>query len=96
MVIASDCVGLTLPGIIELPGSFAGSMSSPMLHRGPDPSHRISLAIFISEQASVFMTPLASTIASCAASASNLLGAVIKSLLVSKAIFSATFTAKSR
>ena len=64
MVIASDCVGFTFPGMIELPGSFAGKMSSPIPQRGPYPSHLISLAIFMSEQASVFITPLASTTAS--------------------------------
>ena len=30
MVSASDCVGLTLPGMIELPGSFSGIAISPM------------------------------------------------------------------
>ena len=32
MVSASHCVGLTLPGIMELPGSFSGSSSSPSPH----------------------------------------------------------------
>ena len=67
-----------------------------MPQRGPDPSHLISLAIFMSEQARVFNAPLASTTASCAASDSNLLGAVTKARPVSSAILSATFTAKSR
>jgi len=30
IVIASDCVGFTLPGMIELPGSFSGIEISPM------------------------------------------------------------------
>jgi hypothetical protein len=32
MVIASHCVGLTLPGMMLLPGSFSGSSSSPRPH----------------------------------------------------------------
>jgi hypothetical protein len=32
MVSASHCVGLTLPGMMELPGSFSGSSSSPRPH----------------------------------------------------------------
>jgi hypothetical protein len=32
---ASHCVGLTLPGMIELPGSFAGRVISPNPLRGP-------------------------------------------------------------
>ena len=47
IVIASDCVGLTLPGMIEEPGSFSGSSSSPSPLRGPEPSQRMSFAIFI-------------------------------------------------
>ena len=38
---------VTLPGMIELPGSFSGSFSSPRPHRGPEPSKRMSLAIFV-------------------------------------------------
>src|SRR5579862_8660999 len=76
IVIASDCVGLTLPGIIEEPGSFAGKINSPKPQRGPDPSQRISFAIFIKAQAKVFNAPLANTNASCAANAANLLGAL--------------------
>ena len=51
IVIASDWVGLTLPGMIELPGSFSGRLSSPMPQRGPEPSRRMSLAILISDAA---------------------------------------------
>src|ERR1700721_2511207 len=36
---------LTLPGMIEDPGSFSGRISSPRPERGPEPSRRISLAI---------------------------------------------------
>ena len=76
MVSASDWVGLTLPGMIELPGSFSGSLSSPKPQRGPEPKRRMSLAIFIRLAASTLRAPCSSTIASWAASASNLLGAV--------------------
>ena len=46
--------------------------------RGPEASQRTSLAILVSEAASVLKTPCAFTIASWLASASNLLGAVTK------------------
>lgn len=67
-----------LPGIILLPGSFSGKISSPRPERGPEPRNRISFAIFIRLQAVVFMAPLSSTKASWAARASNLFGAVTK------------------
>ena len=50
IVIASLCVGFTLPGMIELPGSFSGRLNSPSPQRGPLASQRMSLAIFISER----------------------------------------------
>ena len=53
--------------MILLPGSFAGSDNSPIPQRGPEPSQRMSLAIFIKLAASVLSAPLAATIASCAA-----------------------------
>lgn len=62
--------------MIEDPGSFSGSESSPKPQRGPDARNLMSLAIFMMEHASTFNAPETSTIASCAASASNLLGAV--------------------
>ena len=43
--------------------------------RGPEPSQRMSFAIFISDAASVASAPLANTTASWAASAANLLRA---------------------
>ena len=95
MVIASHCVGLTLPGMMDEPGSLAGRISSPRPQRGPEASQRMSLAIFISEQASVFSAPLASTMASCVASASNLFSAVRNGRAVSSAILAATCTANS-
>ena len=80
MVSASHCVGFTLPGMIELPGSFSGIVISPRPQRGPEASQRTSLAIFMSEAASVLSAPCANTSASCAASASNLFGAVTKGM----------------
>ncbi|MNW01518.1 hypothetical protein D3C71_1971620 [compost metagenome] len=59
IVIASLCVGLTLPGIIELPGSFSGIVISPIPQRGPLDSQRTSLAIFIKFAASAFSAPWA-------------------------------------
>ncbi len=64
MVSASHCVGLTLPGMIEEPGSFSGMLSSPMPQRGPLASQRTSLAIFIMLAASVLSAPCACTSAS--------------------------------
>ena len=72
---ASHCVGLTFPGIIELPGSFSGKYNSPNPALGPDPNNRTSLAIFERLNATVFNIPLNATCASCAANASNLFGA---------------------
>ena len=96
MVIASDCVGFTFPGMIDEPGSFSGSIISPKPQRGPDASQRMSLAIFIRLVAKVLSAPLAKTIGSCPASAWNLFGAVTKGKPVISAIWAATFTAKIR
>ena len=87
MVMASACVGFTLPGMMEEPGSFSGRMSSPRPQRGPEASQRMSLAIFMSEAASVLSAPLAKTSSSWAESAANLLGCERKGRLVSSAIF---------
>ena len=104
----------TFPGMIELPGSFSGSDSSPSPHLGPEARNRKSLAIFMMEQAITFNapeivqasgkrdqtrwskmnSPETSTIASCAASASNLLGAVSNGRPVIFETSSATFSAK--
>jgi hypothetical protein len=65
-----------LPGMILLPGSFSGKDNSPRPHLGPEPRNRISLAIFIKLQAMTFRAPCNSIIASWAANASNLLGAL--------------------
>src|SRR5260370_32513582 len=66
MVIASACVGFTLPGMIDDPGSFSGMESSPSPQRGPAASHQMSLEIFISDAARVFIQPCPNTISSCA------------------------------
>ena len=95
MVIASHCVGLTLPGMIEEPGSFSGSISSPRPQRGPEPSQRMSLAIFISDTASVLSAPLADDQSSWPARAANLFGAVTNGKPVSSAILAATPSANS-
>ena len=79
MVNASVWVGLTLPGMIEEPGSFSGkSAIRPSPDRGPLPASRMSFAILKSPTARLFNAPCAKTSASCVASASNLLGAVTK------------------
>ena len=48
---------ITFPGMIELPGSFSGSDSSPSPHLGPEARNRKSLAIFMMEQAITFNAP---------------------------------------
>ena len=72
MVTASDCVGFTLPGIIEDPGSFAGKLNSPYPALGPEPRNLISLAILSKQTAVVLSVPEKFTIESCAARAANL------------------------
>ena len=93
MVMASAWVGLTLPGMIDEPGSFSGRMNSPKPERGPS---RAGGCRWRSCQrtASTLSAPLASTIASCAASASNLFGAVTNGRPVICATSSATRSAK--
>ena len=90
---ASHCVGFTLPGIIELPGSFAGIEISPIPDRGPEAKRRISLAILLRDTAICFKPPWVSTIASWAARASNLFSAVIKGKPVNWVMYLATFSA---
>ena len=91
---ASTWVGLTLPGMIEEPGSFSGSDSSPRPERGPEASRRMSLAILNRLAATVLRAPWAKTMASWAASASNLLGAEVNFMPVKAAIRSANASAK--
>src|SRR5450755_2542162 len=57
----SQMTGLTLPGMIDEPGCTAGNSISPMPALGPEPSQRMSLAIFVSETATVLSAPLAAT-----------------------------------
>ena len=74
----SHWVGFTLPGMIELPGSFSGRISSPRPQRGPLASQRMSLAIFIRLPASTVRAPWAAARGSWPARAWNLLGALVK------------------
>jgi hypothetical protein len=60
-IVASGTTGLTLPGMIELPGWRSGRLISPRPVRGPEPIQRRSLAIFTSPTAIVFSWPEAST-----------------------------------
>ncbi len=53
----SGMTGLTLPGMIELPGCRLGIEISPMPQRGPEASQRMSLAILVSEAAIVLSAP---------------------------------------
>ncbi|MNU84990.1 hypothetical protein D3C71_747210 [compost metagenome] len=94
MVSASLWVGLTLPGMMEEPGSFSGMLSSPSPLRGPLASQRTSLAIFIRLAARVLRAPWAWTWASLAARASNLLGALTRGKPVCCARVWATASAK--
>ena len=93
MVTASLWVGLTLPGMMDEPGSFSGMLSSPMPLHGPLASQRTSLAIFIRLAARVFKAPWACTSASTDARASNLLGAVTKGRPVRRASSAAACSA---
>ena len=77
ITIASHWVGVTLPGILDDPGSFAGSCSSAHPVRGPDASQRMSFAIFIRATARPASAAWARTIASRQPCAINLLGAVM-------------------
>ena len=76
ITIASHWVGLTLPGMMDEPGSFSGKSSSPRPQRGPEASQRMSLAIFIKATASPRSAAIAATMASSEPCAANLLGAV--------------------
>ena len=61
IVTASHWVGLTLPGMMELPGSFSGMEISPRPQRGPFASQRMSFAIFMRFAARPFSAPLVKT-----------------------------------
>ena len=68
---ASGITGLTLPGMMLLPGCSAGSAISPRPASGPLFIQRRSLAIFIRLTAIVFSWPDSSTAVSCDDSASK-------------------------
>src|SRR5206468_9490644 len=63
--------GLTLPGMIELPGWVEGMLISPIPQRGPLASQRMSFAILVRLTAMVLSWPLASTMPSFEAWASK-------------------------
>ena len=90
---ASHWVGFTLPGMIDEPGSLAGRISSPSPARGPEPSQRMSLAIFASGTASPRSPADAAAAASAPPSAANLFGAVTNGYPVDSAIRAATSAA---
>ncbi len=71
MAVASGITGLTLPGMMLLPGCRAGSVISPRPASGPLFIQRRSLAIFIRLTASTLSWPDSSTAASCAESDSK-------------------------
>src|SRR6478609_10829428 len=72
---ASGITGLTLPGMIELPGWSSGIVISPRPQRGPEASQRRLLAMFDRLMATVFSAPEASTAASRLAIASKVFAA---------------------
>ena len=94
MVTCSHWVGLTFPGMIELPGSLAGIVISPRPQRGPEASQRTSLAIFIMSPARALTAPWAKTSSSREERAWNLFFSDTKGLPVSPATSSAAFSAK--
>ncbi len=63
---------------MEDPGSLAGMLISPIPLLGPEANILMSLAILFKETANCLRAPWLSTIASCAANASNLFSALIK------------------
>ncbi|SKO75603.1 Uncharacterised protein [Mycobacteroides abscessus subsp. massiliense] len=95
MVIASHWVGLTLPGMMDEPGSFSGILISPKPQRGPLASQRMSLAILFRLAASVFNAPEAATAASRPPKASNLFGALTNGRPDNSASLAAAFSAYS-
>ena len=94
MVRASHWVGLTFPGMMEEPGSFSGRKISPRPSRGPEASHRTSLASFIRSPARAFRAPWEKATASLEDRAWNLLGAVRKGRPVRSATSAAAASAK--
>ena len=68
---ASQTTGFTLPGMIDEPGCRSGRCNSRSPARGPEPIHRMSLAILYSAAATVRSCPDVSTSASRAPCASK-------------------------
>ena len=71
IITASGITGLTLPGMIELPGWSSGMRISPIPHRGPEARKRMLLAMNERLTATVLRAPETSTAASRWAMASN-------------------------
>ena len=57
----SGITGLTLPGMIELPGCICGRLISLKPQRGPEASRRMSLQILVSLEEVRLSTPESST-----------------------------------
>ena len=81
--LVSWCTLLCMLHVCVPPCSFA-YLSSPIPVRGPEPSRRISLPIFMSDTASVFSVALACTTASAAPMSANLFAEVIKGRPINK------------
>ena len=64
--------------MMDEPGSFAGSIISPIPDLGPEPNQRMSFAILNKELAMTLRAPDNSIILSCPPRASNLLSASSK------------------
>ena len=96
MLRASHCVGLTLPGMMDDPGSLAGNSSSLRPQRGPEPSKRRSLATFMRAQASTLRAPEQAAMASWPANSINLLAPDTNGSPEASAISAATRSAYLR
>ena len=83
IVTASDCVGLTLPGMIELPGSFSGMLVRRGRSAGRSPASGRRWRSSSAPRRASSARHARATSASAAASASNLFGAVSKGRPVS-------------
>ena len=82
MVIASAWAGLTLPGMIDEPGSLTGIVNSASPARGPHESSRMSLPTRYGVTASVRIAVERCTSASCPPCTQNLFGALTKRQVV--------------
>src|SRR5215469_13154186 len=95
MATASHCVGLTLPGMIDEPGSFDGIVNSAKPARGPHDIRRMSFAILYRDTARLRSVPESATKSSCAPCTANLLGALTNGNLASFAIWAEAAAPKS-